>query len=56
MSGFEAQVRNALQGGQTVVYSGTPIYQGQNAIPRAVTMTAQGSGGFKLNVSILNNP
>ncbi|MER6359209.1 DNA/RNA non-specific endonuclease [Streptomyces sp. NPDC001634] len=54
MSGFERQVRLAVEGGQFVQYSVTPIYEGSNLVPRAVTLSAYGSGDFSLNVSILN--
>ncbi|MEU6280057.1 ricin-type beta-trefoil lectin domain protein [Streptomyces sp. NPDC047028] len=54
MSGFERQVRLAVEGGQFVQYSVTPIYEGSNLVPRAVTLSAYGNGGFSLNVTILN--
>jgi DNA/RNA non-specific endonuclease len=54
MRGFENQVRNAIEGGQTVAYSSTPIYNGTNLVPRGVTLSGRGSGGFNLNVTILN--
>lgn len=56
MRGFENQVRSAVEGGQTVDYTSTPIYDGSNPIPRAVTMTGTGSDGFNLGVSVLNPP
>jgi len=54
MSGFEGQVRNAVEGGQTVIYSSTPVYQGDNLVPTGVTLNAQGSDGFSLDVTVLN--
>ena len=61
MSGFEGQVRKAVEGnpaqgiaGQTVKYKVTPLYDGSQVRPRAITMEANGSGGFHLNVTILN--
>ncbi|WP_416172388.1 DNA/RNA non-specific endonuclease [Allopontixanthobacter sp.] len=56
MRGFENQVRGAVEGGQTVRYSSTPIYNGSNLVPRGVTLSGRGSGGFDLNVTILNPP
>jgi filamentous hemagglutinin len=54
MSGFERQVRRAVEGGEFVQYSVTPVYDDANLVPIAVTLSAFGSGGFNLNVSILN--
>jgi filamentous hemagglutinin len=54
MSGFEAQVRGAVKAGQTVDYWAIPMYNGSNPIPVGVTLRARGSGGFSLDVSILN--
>ncbi|MGY4523816.1 hypothetical protein ACVWZT_000630 [Pseudomonas sp. TE21394] len=54
MSSFERQVKAAIQGGETVSYRAIPIYTGSNPIPTGVTLTARGSGGFNLDVSIPN--
>ncbi|MGK5534110.1 DUF6531 domain-containing protein [Streptomyces sp. URMC 129] len=54
MAGFEGQVRRMVENGEIVQYMVTPIYDGANLIPRAVTMEAFGSGGSQLSVSILN--
>ena len=54
MRGFEQQVANAVRGGQTVRYEVVPIYRGTELIPRAITMRATGSGGFRLHVTVLN--
>ena len=56
MRGFENQVRSAVESGQTVDYTSTPIYDGTNPIPKAITLTGTGSDGFNLGVSILNPP
>jgi hypothetical protein len=55
MRDFEQEVYNAVDAGQTVRYSVQPIYRGTEAIPRAVTLRATGSGGFNLRVTILNS-
>jgi DNA/RNA non-specific endonuclease/Bacterial TSP3 repeat len=54
MRDFEQQIYNAVESGQTVKYTVEPIYRGTEAIPRAVTLRATGSGGFNLHVTILN--
>ena len=54
MSGFERQVRKAVQNGETVVYTSTPIYKNNNLLPSGITLSAQGSGGFNLNVTVIN--
>ena len=54
MRGFENQVRAAVEAGQTVRYTVTPIYRGTEAIPRAVTLSARGSRGLRLDVTVLN--
>lgn len=56
MRGYETQVRRAVENGQVVEYTSTPIYNGSNPVPRAETLTGQGNGGFNLGVSILNPP
>ena len=56
MSSFERQIAKAVESGQTVRYQVTPIYRGSELVPRAVTLSARGSGGFRLNVSVLNKP
>jgi len=56
MSGFEAQVRAAVASGQTVSYGVVPVYRGSSLVPSAVTLQAEGTGGFRLGVSILNPP
>ena len=49
-----ATVRSAVEGGQTVNYSATPIYNGANLVPRGITIMGTGSGDFNLGVTILN--
>lgn len=39
---------------ETVDYRVIPIYTGNNPMPTGVTMSATGSNGFKLDVSIPN--
>ena len=56
MSGFEAQVRAAVASGQTVSYGVVPVYRGSSLVPSAVTLQAEGTGGFRMGVSILNPP
>jgi len=54
MRGYEGQVRAAVESGQTVQYSATPLYNGANPMPRGVTLIGNGNNGFNLGVTILN--
>jgi hypothetical protein len=54
MSGFEAQVRAAVEAGEVVDYWAIPIYRGSELIPSGVTLRARGSSGLNLDVSIIN--
>jgi hypothetical protein len=54
MSGFEKEIRRAVEGGQNVRYSSRPVYKGTSVTPRGITLRAKGSGGFYLYVTILN--
>jgi hypothetical protein len=54
MRSFENLVRSAVEAGEVVDYTATPIYNSTNLAPRAVTLIGQGSNGFNLGVSILN--
>ena len=54
MSGFEAQIRAAVEGGQVVNFGAMPIYRAGSAIPAGVTIVGEGSGGFSLAVTVLN--
>jgi hypothetical protein len=56
MSTYEGRVRAAVESGQTVQYASRPVYDGTNPVPRAITLEAQGSGGYRLGVSVLNPP
>jgi DNA/RNA non-specific endonuclease len=62
MSGVEAKVRAAIEGGQTVEYTVTPIYEGTSQAParvhiRAVGTLANGAGdALNLDVTIENVP
>jgi hypothetical protein len=56
MSGFEAQVRAAVAFGQTVSYGVVPVYRGSSLVPSAVSLQAEGTGGYRLGFSILNPP
>ncbi|WP_459204014.1 DNA/RNA non-specific endonuclease [Ralstonia pseudosolanacearum] len=54
MRGFEGQVRRAVEAGETVQYTSTPVYGGSNLIPKGVTLMGNGSNGFNLGVTVLN--
>ncbi len=54
MRGFETSIRNAVENGEVINYSATPIYNGTNLVPRGITLSGSGSGGFSLDVTILN--
>jgi hypothetical protein len=54
MSGIEAQVRAAVEAGETVRYRVTPIYDGDNPIPTQIRIQADGDDGFHLDVTIDN--
>jgi RHS repeat-associated protein len=54
MRDLEGTVRAAVESGQVVEYSSTPLYKGNNLIPRGITLQARGSGGFNLHVTVLN--
>ncbi|NUP45883.1 MAG: hypothetical protein HOW97_01000 [Catenulispora sp.] len=58
MSGYETEVANAIQAGQTVYYTVTPQYEGDDPIPVSITMNAVTADGFPVlnNVVIPNNP
>lgn len=42
------------QNGETVNFRAIPIYTGSNPVPTGVTLTARGSNGLNLDVSIPN--
>lgn len=43
-----------MQSGETVSYRAVPIYTATNPMPTGVALSALGSGGFNLDVSIPN--
>lgn len=55
MRAYENQVWCAVDdGGESIAYSATPAYSGSELLPRGVTISAQGNGGFYLFVTVLN--
>jgi hypothetical protein len=54
MRSMEFQVRGALEAGQTVHYTSTPIYVGSEVVARGITLRAIGSGDLSFWVTILN--
>ncbi|MEZ5993108.1 MAG: DNA/RNA non-specific endonuclease [Planctomycetota bacterium] len=54
MRDFETLVRQAVENGETVQYRVVPIYEGENLVPRGVTIHANGSKGFSLDLTVLN--
>ncbi|WP_187277010.1 DNA/RNA non-specific endonuclease [Phyllobacterium endophyticum] len=54
MSSFEAQIAAAVRQGEVVNFRAVPVYIGSNPMPVGITLTARGSGGFDLSVSIRN--
>ena len=54
MREFESSVRAAVENGEIVNYSSTPIYNGDNLVPQGITLSARGSGSFSLDVTVLN--
>lgn len=54
MRDFESSVRAAVENGEVVRYKSIPIYEGNNLIPSGVTMSARGTGGFQLDVTVVN--
>jgi hypothetical protein len=56
MRKLEKEARRAVEGGQVVGYSSTPLYSGRNLVPRGITLKGVGSDGFDMYVTILNPP
>ena len=56
MSSVEGRIRKALERGETVDVLITPMYKGPSRIPAGITIDAQGSGGFREIVTLLNPP
>jgi RHS repeat-associated protein len=54
MRGFENQIRAAVESGQVFKGSFVPVYSGADLVPRGITIMGQGSGDFRILVSILN--
>lgn len=54
MSAFEGAVRTALQRGESVFYTVTPVYNGSEPVPIGIRMYAYGSEGFRLEALIIN--
>ncbi len=54
MSGFEEQIAAAVRRGEVVNFRAVPIYSGSSGMPIGVTLTAKGSGGFNINVTVRN--
>lgn len=53
MSDFEEAVYEAVKAGEVVNYKVTPIYDGAG-MPVSVAMSARGSDGFKMDVTVVN--
>jgi DNA-entry nuclease len=53
MYAYEKQIKQAVDNGDTVQYRVTPIYEGSNPVPKAITLEAKG-GTIDISVSILN--
>ncbi|MFF7413363.1 DNA/RNA non-specific endonuclease [Streptomyces lydicus] len=49
MARLEGQIRRAAEGGETIQYTVKPIYDGNNLVPRGVTLEAHGSNGFRFH-------
>jgi RHS repeat-associated protein len=54
MRGYDSQMRAAIEAGETILYKVTPLYQGSNGMPAALTLRATGSKGFDLLIKIIN--
>lgn len=54
MRGFEREVKNRVLDGEVVSYRAIPIYDGNDLVPSGVTLSARGSNGFAMDVSIQN--
>ncbi|MFJ9034659.1 DNA/RNA non-specific endonuclease [Streptomyces sp. NPDC102274] len=47
MRRYEGQLRKAVDNGEVIEYSATPVYKGDSVIPEGVWLEAQGSDGFQ---------
>ncbi|MGM2820302.1 DNA/RNA non-specific endonuclease [Bacillus cereus group sp. Bce001] len=54
MRDFESSVRAAVEKGEVVRYQSIPIYEGNNLMPKGVTLKARGTNDFSLDVTIIN--
>jgi len=54
MRDFETEVYNAVAAGETVQYTSTAIYNGEELVPIGIQLEAYGSNGFCLEVCIIN--
>jgi hypothetical protein len=53
MSRIESQIASAVRGGQVVSGSVVPVY-GLSPAPRGITFSVRGTGGYYLDVTVLN--
>jgi hypothetical protein len=51
---IETEVRGVVEAGEDVFYSVTPLYHGNSLVPHAMTFHARGSGGYALDLTLLN--
>ncbi|MEJ8653326.1 DNA/RNA non-specific endonuclease [Streptomyces sp. MS1.AVA.3] len=49
MARLEGQIRRAAEGGEAIQYTVKPIYDGNNLVPRGVTLEAHGPNGFRFH-------
>ncbi|MBB5112143.1 RHS repeat-associated protein [Micromonospora echinospora] len=54
--GIEQAIYDAVNGGQTVQYNVVPKYDGDSLIPRALEISAYGSGGLRIDPFEIKNP
>jgi len=54
MSGYERMVRGWVDAGDDVLYSSTPIHEGNNPMSVGVALSAESSAGRTLSVSVIN--
>jgi DNA-entry nuclease len=56
MKRIEFMVRRAVRSGETVQYRVTPIFSGNNLIPKYIKIEAKGDKGFQLGATFSNVP
>ena len=54
MSGYERTAWGWADAGNDVLYSSTPIYEGNNPMLVGVALSAESSAGHTLDVSVIN--